>query len=160
MCFVEPVCVWCNTGCVHQVAALHCSPLGPAERPPPVTLLLPSVRKRLLMRCESLLMIIGRHGSSDNSTVRKMRPEEGRGRKRFHPAVVQMWYGYHTRPKLTADKGRYGCRPHNYSYYLPQTDCVCASSLLLDCCICISSVTITVNVYCYFMLLLMINHLT
>lgn len=49
--------VWCNTGCLHEGAALHCS-LVPAETPPPVTLFLPSVRKRLLMRCESLLMIM------------------------------------------------------------------------------------------------------
>lgn len=57
------------------------------------------------MRCESLLMIIGRHG--ENNTVRKMRPEEGKGRKIFHPAVVLMQYQYHTQPKITVAKHWY-----------------------------------------------------
>lgn len=101
MCFVEPVGVRWNTRVLHQGAVLH--------RSPPIQLFHAPDRKQLLMRCESLLMIIGRHGARDNSTVRKMRPEEGRGVQIFHPAVVQLWYEYHT--KVTAGKQWHNCRP-------------------------------------------------
>lgn len=111
MCFVEPVGVRWNTRVLHQGAALR--------RSPPVQLFLAPDRKQLLMRCESLLMIIGRHGARDTSTVRKMRPEEGRGVgggvQIFHPAVVQLRYEYHT--KATAGKHRPNCRPHCCCYY-------------------------------------------
>lgn len=108
MCFVESVCARRNTRVLHQGAAVRRSP--PVQLAPD--------RKQLLMRCESLLMIIGRHGERDNSTVRKMRPEEGReggGVQIFHPAVVQLRYEYHT--KATAGNQRPNCRPDCCCYY-------------------------------------------
>lgn len=66
-----------------------------------MTLLVAPVRKQLLMRCESLLLIVGRHGCSENNTLRKMRPEEGKGRKESHPADVLMQYENHPQPKPT-----------------------------------------------------------
>lgn len=69
--------------------------------PPPVTLFVASVRKQLLMRCESLLLIVGRHGCSENNTLRNTRPEEGKGRKESHPADVLMQYENHPQPKPT-----------------------------------------------------------
>lgn len=69
-----------------------------------MTLFLASVRKQLLMRCESLLVIVGHHGSSENNTLRKKRPEEGKGRKISHPADVLMQYEHHPQLKPTAAK--------------------------------------------------------
>lgn len=98
MCFVEPDGVRWNTRVIHQGAALH--------RSPPVQLCLAPDRKQLLMRCESLLMIIGRHGVRDNSTVRKMRPEEGRGGANIPSCScsVVIWISYKSYTDTTADQ--------------------------------------------------------
>lgn len=103
------LCLSCNTLCLHQGAAVQWI-LGPwptAWTPSCDTVSCLSQEAAFIMRCESLPVINGRRGSGENNTVRKMRPEEGKGRKIFHPAVVLVQYEDHTQPELTAGKQWY-----------------------------------------------------
>lgn len=71
------------------------------------------------MRCESLFLIVGRHGCSENNTLRNTRPEEGKGRKESHPADVLMQYENHPQPKPTT-------ATHWFNWWLDCGCCYCS----------------------------------